>query len=131
MMVQIHHVLQLTNNNQSNFQTNVQETYISPRELQHLHKNVHSGYTRQNNCSIRYSCLWMADNYSWWKQSNCHQVCQQSGSNKGVQQIQEKEMISTEDIITIILIIAFFVYLASKDKKSKWEEQQFTHYSSH
>ena len=27
-------------------------------------------------------------------------------------------MISTEDIITIILIIAFFVYLASKDKKS-------------
>ena len=33
--------------------------------------------------------------------------------------IQEEEMISTEDIITIILIIAFFVYLASKDKKSK------------
>ena len=40
-------------------------------------------------------------------------------ANKRVQQIQEKEMISTEDIITIILIIAFFVYLASKDKKSK------------
>ena len=27
--------------------------------------------------------------------------------------------ISTENIITILLIIAFFVYLASKDKESK------------
>lgn len=31
----------------------------------------------------------------------------------------EETMISTENIITIILIIAFFVYLISKDKESK------------
>ena len=57
MIVRAYHVLQLTSNNQSNFQTNVQETYISPRKLQYLHKNIHSGYAWQNNCSIRYSCL--------------------------------------------------------------------------
>ena len=35
-------------------------------------------------------------------------------------------MISTEDIITIILIIAFFVYLASRDKESKQRSKSRT-----